>query len=126
VVVSEKKCEYRVYNNARKKLCKIRIDGCYITDGRRCDYLIINCNDTNAYFIELKGTDLFHGIEQIESTISRLHQKVKGCKIFSRLVLRKVSVPDLENNPKIIRHKKMIKQFGGNFEKATCQFHEHL
>jgi hypothetical protein len=126
VVAQEKKCEYRAHNIDRKKLCKVKIDGSYITDGRKCDYLIINCNDTNAYLIELKGTDVFHGIEQIESTISRLQGELAKCKIFSRIVLKKVSVPDLENNPKILRHKKIIKKLGGNFAKATCQFNEYL
>lgn len=126
LVVPEKKCEYRVHNPYKKKLCKIRIDGCYITEGRKCDYLVINCKDNDAYFVELKGSDIFHGLEQLEATISGMRANLADCKIYSRIVLTKVSVPNIENNPKILRHKRMIKKLGGNFIKSTIQFHEHV
>ena len=126
LVVPEKKCEYRVHNPNRKKLCKVRIDGCYITEGRKCDYLVINCNDNDAYFVELKGTDIFHGLEQLDATIARMREDVGNCKVYSRIVLTKVSVPNIENNPKILRHKKMVKKLGGDFIKGTIKLHEHV
>lgn len=126
LVVQENRCEYRVHNLNKKQLCKVTIDGCYITEGIKCDYLVINCNDNNAYFVELKGSDIFHGIEQLEATISRMRANIANCQIYSRIVLTKVSVPNIENNPKILRHKKMIKKLGGNFMKCTIQFNEHV
>lgn len=55
-------------------MTKVNVDGCQITDGIRCDYLILDhCH--NEYFVELKGKDLPHAIEQLEATIQQLSDK---------------------------------------------------
>ncbi len=46
------------------------VDGCQITNGVRCDKLLI-CED-NEYFIELKGSDVKHAIEQLKASINQL------------------------------------------------------
>lgn len=57
LVVKENKCKCVFSNPNQHLLTKIKVDGCQITDGIRCDYLILDhCH--NEYFVELKGKDL--------------------------------------------------------------------
>ena len=48
------------------------VDGCQITDGARCDYLIKLEN--KEYFVELKGQDLRHAFTQLKNSITLLGQ----------------------------------------------------
>lgn len=119
------KQEYRILNPTQKVICKIRIDDCLITQGNKCDYLAIKClkNDNDIlidslYFIELKGSDLKHAINQIEETIN--HAKIKqirnrGCNINARIVLNKQRSPDVRSSEKI-KFEKMLKKLGGNLK----------
>lgn len=70
-----------VYQEMRSKLTlenvdsvestSIKIDGCEINDDSvRCDYM--HLAKEIEFYIELKGQDLEHALEQIKSTINRL------------------------------------------------------
>lgn len=50
-------------NDSCRDVIKIRVDGCAITEGMRCDYLVL-CNK-HEYFVELKGSDIGHAVDQI-------------------------------------------------------------
>ncbi len=54
----------------QKSITKIKVDGCQITEGLKCDYLIIYKN--YEYFVELKGHDLRHAFKQLIRTINLL------------------------------------------------------
>ena len=42
-------------NRSSDTLTKYRIDGCLISDeGAKCDFLLLNCNKKQSFFIELK------------------------------------------------------------------------
>ena len=43
-----------------------------MVDGLRCDKLLLSADELEERFVELKGTDVKHAIEQLESTINRL------------------------------------------------------
>ena len=60
-------------NKENKMIRKIRIDGCLITSGIRCDYLVIPESGVEHY-VELKGTDVKHAINQIKTTIQTIHK----------------------------------------------------
>ncbi|MBF0486578.1 MAG: hypothetical protein HQK98_00320 [Nitrospirae bacterium] len=124
-----KRCKYRLDNAPQKKFCIVEVDGCFITDNdkQKCDYLIINCDSNVAYFVELKGKDIFHAIEQITQSIELLSVKITGCKINARIVLTRVadSVAFLENDPKMQRFEKLLRGYkNGNLKKGTIQFVE--
>lgn len=55
-------------------LTKVYVDGCQITEGVKCDYLILDhCH--NEYFVELKGKDLPHAVKQLKAAIQQLSDK---------------------------------------------------
>ena len=70
IIFSEKRSKLTVQNTRNSEVTKIVVDGCQITSGIRCDHLMIV--DEVEYFIELKGQDIEHALEQIEETISDL------------------------------------------------------
>ncbi|HMS42864.1 MAG TPA: hypothetical protein PKE69_21725 [Pyrinomonadaceae bacterium] len=58
-------------NRNRKVIRKIEVDGCAITDGIRCDWLVINDEDYE-HFVELKGNDVVYACEQLRVSITQL------------------------------------------------------
>ncbi|NER21632.1 MAG: hypothetical protein F6J86_14165 [Symploca sp. SIO1B1] len=84
------------------------VDGCLIqSQGKaKCDYIIIVCNTQkqedssnrefcdNVYFVELKGRDFLHAVDQLTQTINDFKSQVNG-KLFARIVLSKVSKPEV-------------------------------
>lgn len=79
LVVKERKSKCIFSNPNRRMLTKVIVDGCQITDGIKCDYLILD-HCRNEYFVELKGKDLLHAVEQLEATIQQLSDKNKTVK----------------------------------------------
>ncbi len=62
-------------NNKQRKMQRIHIDGCIIPKGSTaCDYLVrhVLAEPNAEYFVELKGTDVKHAIEQLEASIKKL------------------------------------------------------
>lgn len=61
-------------NPQERRVEKIQVDDCAITEGLRCDWLIL-ANDAapkEEIYVELKGSDVYHGVEQLEVTINKL------------------------------------------------------
>ena len=86
-----------------------KIDGDVISkeDRRlRCDYILENESLREVYIIELKGTDVEHAADQIESTLEIFNNKLKGYVIKPRIVYR--SNTHGINSVRILRFKKMF------------------
>lgn len=71
----EQRSKLILKNKDEVESTQIRVDGCEITDGIRCDYL--HLAKQIEFYIELKGQDLLHAIEQLERTIGLLGAKYK-------------------------------------------------
>lgn len=71
ITLQEKRVKVTFQNPDRKTIWKITIDGCALRQPvRSCDYGL--WDEQTEYYIELKGSDIPHGIEQLESTIKHL------------------------------------------------------
>lgn len=81
-----------IFVNSNKKICyKIQVDGCAIRSGVRCDKLLkvgdFN-KDGKEYYVELKGSDVLHAVDQIYTSIKMLHNDnslLEGFIIFSNM-----------------------------------------
>lgn len=53
---------------------QIEVDGCAITEGRRCDWLVrvMDVAPNEEIFVELKGTGVSDAIQQLRETIVKL------------------------------------------------------
>ena len=69
-----------VLNNPNELLVKVvEIDGCVITEGIRCDNLVILPNN-HLIYVEFKGNDVKHAIQQIEATIDYVSRVCNSSK----------------------------------------------
>lgn len=74
------KSKFRINNPNRLEIRVIQVDNCVIKQGTRCDYLVILPNSLEIY-IELKGKDVGHAVEQIEASIKQLTSSLSGEKL---------------------------------------------
>jgi len=51
---------------------RVQVDGCAIVDGVKCDNMLCSYDEHEEYFVELKGSDIAHAIDQLRTTIIRL------------------------------------------------------
>ena len=105
-----------VYQEMRSKLTlenvdniesiSIKVDGCEINDNSiRCDFMHIAKGI--EFYIELKGQDLEHALDQIKSTINRLSSNIKkGSKISYIICTRSpMSSSEIQNHKLDFRKK---------------------
>lgn len=110
--------EYRYNNKESDHLAKYRIDGGLITEGVKCDYLLLNCEKKHSIFIEIKGSDLIHAVEQIDRSIDLLKTKMTDFSFFARIVLTRVNTTDLKNTS-LLKLEKKMKSLNGNLIKKN-------
>lgn len=64
-VVQENRSRVVFENAQRHDIDQIEVDGCAIVDGLRCDWLV-NVDATHqSIFVELKGSNVPHAVEQL-------------------------------------------------------------
>lgn len=91
IVLKEKKnkSQFVIDNPQRLNVLIIEVDGCVIREGLKCDYLILPKAEEYQIeiYLELKGKDIPHGVQQIETTIKKLSDNIqkqdKICLIVS-------------------------------------------
>ena len=87
IVFKENKSQIIFENQNSLKVEKIKVDGCAIKEGIKCDYMIKIAKLDLEIYIELKGKDIDHALKQLETTIKKLSEnylkKTKICFIIS-------------------------------------------
>lgn len=70
----ENKRKILFLNPERLEYKKVQVDGCAINDKvtMRCDKLLVSADEHEERYVELKGTEVLHAIDQLEATIVRL------------------------------------------------------
>ena len=103
IVLKENKSKITFLNPNQDEVLTIKVDGCVISDNDtlRCDYALIPADDIEIY-VELKGSDISHAVEQIKSTIESLSanpQKIrKLCFIvFTRVPRQTTTIQQLQS-----------------------------
>ena len=92
IVSSEKRSKHTANNVNTCVVRQYKIDGEVIPDNltKKCDFLVLNDDDKQAYFIELKGVDVEGIPKQIEATINLLEGELAGYIFHSRIVCKRV------------------------------------
>ncbi len=106
VSLKEKKSKFILHNHEKLILFKVKVDGCLINKGSKCDWLLVNTKNHQALFVELKGRDIKHAFEQIENSIniicnkkntyisepfSKCHVYIVSSKVLKSAILQKVN-----------------------------------
>jgi hypothetical protein len=61
------------FNNPKRLTYKmVAVDGCALTEGVKCDNLLCSADEQEERFVELKGQNIKHAIEQLATTIVKL------------------------------------------------------
>lgn len=68
----EKKSRILFQNSDRRLYYRIQVDGCALRDGAKCDNMLCSADGQEERYVELKGSDVPHAIEQLRSTILKL------------------------------------------------------
>ena len=125
IVVGEKAVKYVGQNLTNKNFSLFRIDNYVISDKTKakCDFLLIRCDDSHCFFIELKGSDLVHASHQIIETIKELKTRLKGHILNARIVLTRTATPDL-THLNLIKLKRLVEATGGNLKRENRQLQE--
>ena len=118
--------EYRYKNQSSNHLAKYRVDGGLILDdGAKCDFLLLNCEQKQSYFIELKGSDIIRAIEQIDRSIDKLKADLSDFAFYARIVLSRVNTIDLKHT-KLLRLEKKVEFLKGDLKKKTRLLEEAI
>lgn len=80
----ERKSKMCFSNPNRRKVKKILVDNCLVTEGKRCDFLLIDHNEVE-HFVELKGKQVQYACTQIIETIKKISTDINALK-FSFIV----------------------------------------
>lgn len=68
----EKRSVIRFHNLRHLQYKRVQVDGCAIAEGAKCDNMLCSSDEHDEYFVELKGSDISHAIEQLRASIVRL------------------------------------------------------
>lgn len=86
--IKEKKRTARFNNPQVVRVEQAKVDGCLVKDGKKCDHYV--SADGRVWYVELKGSDNAHGVEQIFSTMKFFRQKHAGLKLIGVIVSAKI------------------------------------
>ena len=121
---------YKLNNPNEKEIVLYRIDGGVINniDVLKCDYGILT-EDNVLFFIELKGAELDHALDQIISTIDILlkQKRISVSTLYARIVLSKVKVPNIvETKERKLKQLLHNNYGGGTYCRKTQLFEETI
>lgn len=111
--LKEQRTVYCAEFGERRESVVYHVDGDIITEGYKCDFLILADRKDNkrswlGVFVELKGTDVEHALQQLEATLRHPelnHPSVSGR--HARIVAR--SFPSSKANPRFEAAKRRFK-----------------
>jgi hypothetical protein len=103
VTPTENKKKFTINNPNKRDVYRVKVDGCLITEGRKCDYLFEVDNPISmVFYVELKGDDVKHAYEQIIATI-------EFCENKHRTTIRKCHIVH-SSSPKISPTAQVLKK----------------
>jgi hypothetical protein len=92
----------------------------------KCDDLLLGCDlPKQAFFIELKGSDLTKAISQIKSSIDILKSNLGGYTPHARIVLSAVVKIELMDS-RTAAFKRDMRAMGGTFKKKVNVLEEEV
>lgn len=94
--IKETNTTYRLSFGKRRLSVVYQIDGKIITEGNKCDCLILAKQDEDnsdekwkSIFVELKGKDVMHALQQLDSTLdNKLFKHPSVNEVHARIVAK--------------------------------------
>ncbi|MCU0553081.1 MAG: hypothetical protein MUC48_27440 [Leptolyngbya sp. Prado105] len=91
IVLKENKSKITFLNPNQDLILVVTVDGCAIKDTEtlKCDFALAPSDEIEIY-VELKGSDVFHAVDQIESTIQLISEDPKKVRKFCFVISTRV------------------------------------
>lgn len=89
----EKRSKIIFQNRQKKSYFRVQVDGCAIKEGVKCDNMLIGKENGDEYYIELKGCNVKHAVEQLEVTICKLSVDAQNMEKKAFVVCTKNNYP---------------------------------
>ncbi|MFJ4137885.1 hypothetical protein [Pseudomonas fragi] len=102
VKFEEKRSILHINNKSKRELLRHKVDGCLITVGRKCDWLLVDEVSKTEVFIELKGADVDEAVKQLCLSVDALSKKPN--KKYGYVVCTRcpISSPAIQRMQKIV------------------------
>lgn len=121
IVSKDKKrsSKHHAHNRDLNDVRQYQLDGDLVEQQSCCDYLLLNDTKKQAYFIELKGSDILKGIEQLECGVKLFASHLPEYEILYRLVHTRAKTHNVHSST----FKKFKEKHGKKFrhEKNTLE-----
>lgn len=98
--------EYRALNPTKRRVDVTMVDGCWLSQETACDY-VMEVDDTDAFLVELKGSDVGKAIRQIAATLDALSPALRPRRIHARIVSTRTPSPALKTTERIKLEKRL-------------------
>lgn len=72
---SEKRSSLFINNKNKRAVVRHQVDGCLVTEGKKCDWLLVDKLTGSEVFIELKGADVDVAVKQLCASVEALGKK---------------------------------------------------
>lgn len=124
-VCEEKGKRYNLVNDKHYLIALFHMDGGIVRSEKnipKCDFLYVVYDQAcpTAIFVELKGKDIKHAVNQLKASIDRFGKTMKR-RICARVVCS--SVPRLYNDPIV---KKLKKELAGQYNGTLLIFEKNM
>ena len=106
IALKEKRSTLVLINEKQVVVDLITVDGCKITSGPRCDFMVLVANVATEYFIELKGIDVNHAVTQLTETIKKLSSNATSTLKVSFIICTRSPLSSAEIQGYQIRFKR--------------------
>jgi hypothetical protein len=107
IVMRENQSKISFENPQQLEICLLAVDDCAITEGIRCDYAVSGAAISAEFYIELKGRNIKHAFEQLETTLKQIsddpQRQPKYCFIISTRC--PLSGPEIQKMQKLMQQK---------------------
>lgn len=126
--VKEANTTYRLKFGKRRRSVVYQIDGYIITEGNKCDCLILAGQDVaeggeekwKSIFVELKGTDVLHALRQLDASLDNaLFRHPSVNEVHARIVAKSFPANNANTEFEKARRKFKTKHKGCLFKQVS-------
>ncbi len=96
VAVEERKRKFIIRNTKRREIYQVTVDGCFPISSIKCDYLFEVPELNKVFYVELKGSDVNHALEQLMATMQYQFFSSKHTSCEKNCIVVSSRVPQMD------------------------------
>ena len=134
VLCEENGIQYKLINCRGHEIAKIKVDGGVFSsdvsesnEHKKCDWLLVDCDEVFGILVELKGTDCQTAIKQIDETLNQMKNDLDKCqirKVHGRIAMRSTKHTGRVSSEKVRLERKLKSDFRGTLKIRNSPFED--